>query len=141
MCSHLSAEEESIRRRNPKFDIQQNLQEYSMREKMEKAYSLIRLELREEEEEETKQSTGEQDENEMNENKRMEKELEAKERQVFCPVEKRYDERKRRVTDLVEYSRVTLPKTQTWKKIKSFRGRVLSTIKISATNISLNFSH
>ena len=36
-----------------------------------------------------------------------------------------------------------LPRTQfrqTWKKIKSFRRRVLSTIKISTKNISLNFS-
>ena len=30
--------------------------------------------------------------------------------------------------------------SQTWKKIKSFRGHVLSTIKISAKNISLDFS-
>merc|ERR1712121_594576 len=37
-------------------------------------------------------------------------ELEAKSRQVFNPMEKTYDERKRRVTDLRECNRVTLPK-------------------------------
>ena len=37
-------------------------------------------------------------------------EMEARTRQVFNPVEKEYDERKRRVTDLKECSRVTLPK-------------------------------
>ena len=37
-------------------------------------------------------------------------EIEAKSRQVFDPVEKEYDERKRRVTDLKECNRVTLPK-------------------------------
>ena len=33
-------------------------------------------------------------------------------------------------------SRFQAPQSQTWKKIKSFRGRVLSTIKISANHIS-----
>ena len=37
-------------------------------------------------------------------------EMEARTRQVFNPVEKIYDERRRRVTDLRECSRVTLPK-------------------------------
>ena len=37
-------------------------------------------------------------------------EEEARTRQIFCPLVKRYDERNRRVTDLVECSRVTLPK-------------------------------
>ena len=105
---YLSADEEKILKRNPKFAIPQNLYEDTMREEMEKAYSLIRMELRDEDEEEIEQSTGEKNEN--NENKQKEKEQEARARQVFCPVEKRYDERKRRVTDLVECSRVTLPK-------------------------------
>ena len=37
-------------------------------------------------------------------------ELEARGRQVFDPVKGVYDERKRRVTDLKECNRVTLPK-------------------------------
>jgi hypothetical protein len=37
-------------------------------------------------------------------------EIEAKSRQVFDPEEGIYDDRKRRVTDLKECSRVTLPK-------------------------------
>ena len=42
--------------------------------------------------------------------KRAEIEIEARSRQVFNPVDKEYDERKRRVTDLKECNRVTLPK-------------------------------
>ena len=37
-------------------------------------------------------------------------ELDAQCRQIFDPVEKTFDDRKRRVTDLKECSRVTLPK-------------------------------
>ena len=37
-------------------------------------------------------------------------EQEAKSRLTFDPVEKVFDDRKRRVTDLQEYSRITLPK-------------------------------
>ena len=101
---YLSADEESILKRSPKFAMPQTLQEDSLREEMEKAYSLIRMELRDEEEEQ-EQSTAEEIEN-----KRKENELDAQARQVFCPIERRYDERKRRVTDLVECTRVTLPK-------------------------------
>ena len=79
-----------------------------MRDELEKAYSLIRMELKDEEKEK-EQSTAEQND----ENKRKEKKLEAQSRQVFCPIERRYDERRRRVTDLVECTRATLPKPLT----------------------------
>ena len=50
-------------------------------------------------------------ENEEKEEKlRLDREEGARTRQVFDPVMKIYDERKRRVTDLVECNRVTLPK-------------------------------
>ena len=38
------------------------------------------------------------------------REMEAKTRQIFDPIEGKYDDRNRRATDLVECSRVTLPK-------------------------------
>ena len=44
------------------------------------------------------------------EDKLEELEMEAKGRQIFDPVERKYDERKKRVTDLRECSRITLPK-------------------------------
>ena len=112
----LSIEEESILRRHPKFAIMQNLQEDTMKEDMEKAYSLVRMELRDEDEEENLSYeikdenggtiSGEPDE----EKKKRDKEEVARGRQVFDPLSKIYDERKRRVTDLAECSRVTLPK-------------------------------
>ena len=42
--------------------------------------------------------------------KEEESELEAKTREIFDPIAKVYDDRKRRVTDLKECSRITLPK-------------------------------
>ena len=62
---------------------------------MEKAYSLMRMELKDEEE------TGEIQMVEEEEKDQKMREEEAKTMQIFCPIEKRYDERNRRVTDLV----------------------------------------
>ena len=99
----LTKEEEMILKRSPKFSIPMRLEEDTMNKEMEKAFSLMRMELREEEEAEEKEK--ETDEKEL-----QRKELESKMRQVYDPLEKRYDEGKRRVTDLEECSRVVLPK-------------------------------
>ena len=117
----LTEEEKTVLRRNPKFAILQNLEENTIKEDMEKAYSLIRMELRDEDaedrekekEEENQKDTGgmsEEEETKLQEKERIEKEEMAKTRQVYDPIKKIYDERKRRVTDLVECSRVVLPK-------------------------------
>ena len=112
----LTPEEEYILRKNPKFAIPERLLEDTLREDMEKAYSLLRMELRDEEGE-NREETAIQDKKrtkiqteEDEDREQAAKEEEAKTRQVFCPIEKTYDERNRRVTDLVECSRVTLPK-------------------------------
>ena len=102
----ITREEEELLKRNPKFSIPTRLEEDTLSKEMEKAYSLIRMELREEEEEKKVEETEKMDEN----LEQRQKEDEAKTRQVYDPIEKRYDEGKRRVTDLEECSRVTLPK-------------------------------
>ena len=114
---HLTEEEKTILRRNPKFAILQNLQENTLKEDMEKAYSLIRMELRDEDTEEkdtedkNKEDTpNEEEERKQQEKEKIEKEESAKTRQIYDPIERRYDERKRRVTDLTECARVILPK-------------------------------
>ena len=107
---HLSREEEAILRRSPKFAVLQNLQENTMKEDMERAYSLIRMELRDEEEDEKDTDTRIETHAEDKEKIQKEKEEAARTRQVYNPIEKIYDERRRRVTDLAECSRVILPK-------------------------------
>ena len=101
----LSKEEEEILRRSPKFSVLQDLQENTIREDMEKAYSLVRMELREEEEDnkdEEKNSRMEErdttsfktpeersEDAAKQEKLRKEKEEAAKTRQVYDPIEKR----------------------------------------------------
>ena len=104
----LTKEEEMILKRSPKFSIPTRLEEDTMHKEMEKAYSMMRMELREEEE---------MEENDTDENKEQQmKENEARMRQVYDPLEKRYDEGKRRVTDLEECNRVVLPKPLSVKR-------------------------
>ena len=113
----LSSDEVSLLRKSPKFAIPQRLLEDSLKEEMEKAYSLVRIELREEEapdpqvkkEQNNPLNLGAGRPGEEEQNKDS-KEDEARARQVYDPIRKEYDERRRRVTDLVECARVTLPK-------------------------------
>ena len=96
----LTKEEEILLKRSPKFSIPMRLEEDTLSKEMEKAYSLMRMELRDEEE-------GEEIETEKDEEKEQKrKEEEARMRQVFDPLEKNYDEGKKRVTDLEECSRL-----------------------------------
>ena len=108
----LSKEEEKILQRSPKFAIIQNLQENTIKEEMEKAYSIVRMELRDEDDKDVEEQEDEKREEnaEEQEKKEKQKEEEARTRQVYDPLRKNYDERRRRVTDLVECSRVVLPK-------------------------------
>ena len=78
---------------------------------MEKAYTKMRMELREEDRTKVEKGEGEKEtEKETAEQEERIREEDAKLRQVYDPVGNVYDDRKRRVTDLPECNRVTLPK-------------------------------
>ena len=104
----LSKDEENLLKRSPKFALMPTLNEDTMREDMEKAYSLVRIELRDEEDAEQSKDEAEIEKAEIEKEKSDEEA--AKCRQVFDPINNTFDQRKRRVTDLVECSRVVLPK-------------------------------
>ena len=106
----LSEEEESILRKNPKFAIPQPLLENSLKEDMEKAYCKLRMELRDEEDEGKLSAEVDRSSEEVEEQGNVD---EAKARQIYDPILNIYDDRKRRVTDLAECSRVVLPKPLT----------------------------
>ena len=96
---------------HPKFSIMQRLDETDYETDLELAFAKLRYQLLQELGEklsEEEENTLRQEANEEIEEK-MEEE-EAKTRSVFDAVEKRYDNRKKRVTDLKENSRVVLPK-------------------------------
>ena len=109
----LEENEKLVLKLHPKFAILPRLLAGGLDVDEELANSKLRMQLRKEMEEKKAQKdafenivvTGVD-----MEEKIKEIEEEAKGRQVFDPVEKRYDERKRRVTDLKECNRVTLPK-------------------------------
>ena len=109
----LTPDEEKILRRNPKFAILEPLHENTLKVEMEKAYAKMRMDLRDEEQEEKTGTEQKQEEGTRVENGEKEtemRELESKGRQIYDPITNTYDDRKRRVTDLAECSRVTLPK-------------------------------
>ena len=96
----LTPEEESLLKLHPKFCILENLQEYMFEQEQEAALAKLRMEAHKQAENENL------DEDEIEESE----EMDAKNRQVYDPIDKNYDSRRRRVTDLKECSRVTLPK-------------------------------
>ena len=91
----------------PKFSVVQRLPRDALDLDVELANAKLRMQLKKEydekieDEEEVEITEEEQDKLD---------EMEAQCRQIFNPVDKVYDDRKRRVTDLKECSRVTLPK-------------------------------
>ena len=96
----LTSQEEQILKLHPKFCIVGQLQEIEFEQEQESALAKLRMEFRKSEE--NKDLTQEEIKNC--------EELEARCRQVFDPETKEYDARRKRVTDLQECSRVTLPK-------------------------------
>ena len=92
---------------HPKFSIVESLRERGLDFEQELAYAKLRMQINKELEEELED---EQVVEISEEEQEMIDEEEAKSRQTFDPVRKVYDDRKRRVTDLQECSRVTLPK-------------------------------
>ena len=96
----LSDEEKEILRLHPKFSVMGNLKPVDLDGEQEASLAKIRMEMMKEKE--LKEYTPlERKENE---------EIEAEGRMVFNPKDRVYDGRKRRVTDLKECARVTLPK-------------------------------
>ena len=100
----LSEEEKRILRRHPKFTIMQDLKENTIKEEMEKTNSIVRMELRDEDSEEKEEEMNRKKDEQQNENEKtaIEKEDAAKTRQAYNPIDNKYDERKRRVTDLAD---------------------------------------
>ena len=97
---NLSPEEESILKLHPKFSVIQNLKENALDFEKELSYAKVRMEKQKEIDEALGEETVEQT---VEEKEKME-ELEAEQRQTSCPVNKIYNDRKRRVIDLPECS-------------------------------------
>ena len=96
----ITPEEEKVLSLHPKFCILEKLTRQEFEHEQEQALAKLRMEISKEAE------NDDLTEEEIKENQ----EVEARARQVFDPVNKIYDSRRRRVTDLKECSRVTLPK-------------------------------
>ena len=113
----LSENEMKVLKLHPKSAILPRLFEGGLDLDEELANSKIRMQLSKElEEKKEKDKTEEYKELEIEKTEKSEEdrlteiEMESKTRQVFDPVGQVYDERKRRVTDLRECNRITLPK-------------------------------
>ena len=104
---YLSEAEISVLRLHPKFSVIELLSEGGLDFEQELAYAKLRMTINKELEEKVE---GEEEIEITEEEQEMQDEIEAKSRQTFDPEKKEYDDRKRRVTDLKECSRVTLPK-------------------------------
>ena len=108
----LEENEMKVLKLHPKFAILPRLQEGGLDVDEEMANAKLRMQISKEMEERKDQNKEmiEEEEEKSEEEKVADLELEARTRQVFDPVEKKYDERRRRATDLKECSRTTLPK-------------------------------
>ena len=101
----LNENERKILKLHPKFSVLGKLTEGGMEIEQELSKAKLRIQLGKEDEE----RLDEEEEMTEEESRRID-EISAMSRQVYDPVEKIYDDRKRRVTDLKECSRVTLPR-------------------------------
>ena len=103
----LTNEEESVLKMHPTFSIMEDLKEGGLEFEQELAYANVRIQIHKE----IAERVDAEDQVEMTqeEEDKME-ETEARTRMTFDPINKIFDDRKRRVTDLDECSRVTLPK-------------------------------
>ena len=110
----IDEDEESALKLPPKFSIMEDLAKGGIEFDQETAFAKIRMEIQREldedlqGEEDDGEDGGEDDEDDAIRMKS--DEIMAKARQPYDPVEGIYDDRKRRVTDLRECSKITLPK-------------------------------
>ena len=96
----LTVEEMEVLKLHPKFCVTGVLDEVEFEHEQEAALAKVRMQVTKEKEQEDLTS----------EEIQLEEDLEAKTRQVYNPIEDTYDSRKRKVTDLKECSRITLPR-------------------------------
>ena len=105
--TNLSDEAISVLKMHPKFSVMEDLKEGGLEFEQELAYAKVRIQIQKEIDEriecevEVKLTPEEEEKQE---------ELDARSRMTFDPIHKIYDARLRRVTDLDECSRVTLPR-------------------------------
>ena len=107
----LSENERTALKLHPKFALMSDLREIDMDLEMELCFAKVRYQLSKE----LGEKLSDEDEEELRKEMTVEEEEkieedEARSRQVFDPEGKSYDNRKKRVTDLAENSRVCLPK-------------------------------
>ena len=114
---NLDDDENKAMKLPPKFSMMQRLEKNGLAYEQEACYAKLRMEMRAVKEREEAQQTAHEHrkgtENGMSEESELiEKEVEedARSRAVYDPIEKVFDPRKRRVTDLDTCDRVTLPK-------------------------------
>ena len=100
----LTNEEKSILSLHPKFSLMEDLEDDNLEFEQELSYSKVRIQLNKELNEADEIETMSPEEELAAE------EEDAKSRLTFDPLNKIYNDRKRRATDLQECSRVTLPK-------------------------------
>ena len=139
----LNEDEEAVLRMHPKMAIVSRLDPGYMELNQEIGYTKVRWQIRKEEEEETediwtqnqkKQRTGKEEEEEEKKRRKQQEESEledAKGRQVYNPETGDYDERKWRVTDMQECTRIYLPKPLEVKKEAEIEMRREAHAKIS----------
>ena len=105
----LSNEEKSVLKLHPKFSIIETLQENTIEFEQELSYAKLRITINKEIQENEELESND-DPSKTPEEEEAALEDEARSRLTFDPQTKVYNDRKRRVTDLEECSRVTLPK-------------------------------
>ena len=110
----LDEKELKVLKLHPKFAILPRLLEGGLDVEEELANSKLRMQVSKELEEKKNLSLSHSQTKlvmeKSEEDRVLDIEIEARTRQVFDPVERTFDERRRRVTDLREFNRVTLPK-------------------------------
>ena len=103
----LTENEKLVLRMHPKFSVVQKLPKDALDFDKELAFTKVRMTLNKENNEKVE---GEEEIEITEEEQERYDELDAQSRQIFDPVKKIFDDRKRRVTDLKECNRITLPK-------------------------------
>ena len=104
---NLSNEEMSFLKMHPQFSVMEDLKEGGLEFEQELAYAKVRIQIQKEIDERTEDG----DEVKLTpEEEEKQEEQDARSRMTFDPINKIYDDRQRRVTDLDECSRVTLPR-------------------------------
>ena len=106
----LTNNERLILKLPPNFAIEENLPTEGMAMDEELAYAKARITLKKEQDEKLEDDDEGIGEEPTEEEEEQQEKLEAQTRQIYNPTTRTFDDRRRRVTDLKECSRVTLPR-------------------------------